>query len=78
MGDDAGLAAARPGEDKDRPVDGLDGFFLGGVEFREDVHNRDYNRMGRNGETLNNKLYLNPIYIFYVTERCYNYLKLIA
>ena len=32
VGDDAGLAAARPGHDQQRPVDGLDGLFLRRVQ----------------------------------------------
>ncbi len=53
VGDDAGLAAARPGEDKHRAVDGFDGFFLGGIKFREDVHKEI---IAGKGETLNSKL----------------------
>jgi len=35
VGDDAGLAAARPGDDKQGPVYGLDGFTLPRVELLE-------------------------------------------
>jgi hypothetical protein len=38
VGNDAGLAAARPGQDEHRPVDGLHGLALGGVKLGEDVH----------------------------------------
>ena len=37
MGEDAGLAAARPGEDEQRPVAVLDGGALFGVEGGEEV-----------------------------------------
>ena len=36
IGDDAGLAAARAGQDQHRPVGGFDGFALLGVELVEE------------------------------------------
>ncbi len=38
VGNDAGLAAARPGEYQYRAVNSLDGLSLGGVKFSEDIH----------------------------------------
>ncbi len=52
MGDDAGLAAARPGQDEERPFGCLNGVPLRWVQAFEDVHRVVPVSIGMEGRTF--------------------------